>query len=172
MKVLPDYDNHCKNTVTEKSSSEIVFTEEITTYVLESVKKIKTMAINLESNCENALKGLYCEKSQIGVVQEDDDLGLLLDSADCPKLLTDLQKKKIIQNGPYQPQLKRYPENPNITQKKQRMFLSMWFKEYPHLEYSIKADYASCFVCTLFPRGQEERKHQMSGYQEFVHGIG
>ena len=158
MKVLADYTNHCKNTVTEKSSSEIVFTEEITTYVPESVKKIKTMAMNLESNCENALKGLYCEKSQIGVVQEDDDLGLLLDPADRPKLLTDLQKKKIIQNGPYQPQLKRYPENPNITQKKQRMFSSMWFKEYPHLEYSIKADYASCFVCTLFPSGPGGKK--------------
>ena len=158
MKVLADYTSHCKNTVTEKSSSEIVFTEEITTYVLESVKKIKTMAINLESNCKNALKALYCKKSQIGVVEEDDDLGLLLDPADRPKLLTDFQKKKIIQNGPYQPQLKRYPENPNITQKKQRMFSSMWFKEYPHLEYSIKADYASCFVCTLFPSGPGRKK--------------
>ena len=98
MKVLANYANHCKNTVTEKSSSEIVFTEEITTYVLESVKKIKTMAINLESNCENALKGLYCEKSKIGVVQEDDDLVLLLDPADRPKLLTD-QKKKLFKTA-------------------------------------------------------------------------
>ena len=117
------------------------------------------MAINLENNCENALKALYREISQIGVVQEDaDNLQLLLDPADRPKLLTDPQKKKIIQNGPYQPQLKRYPENPNITQNKQRMFSSLWFREYPHLEYSIKADYASCFVCTLFPSGPGRKK--------------
>ena len=54
------------------------------------------MAINLESNCENALKALYHEKSQIVVVQEDaDNLQLLLDPADRPKLLTDPQKKKL-----------------------------------------------------------------------------
>ena len=141
MKVLAEYVNYCKNT--ETSSSEIVFTEEITTYVLESAKKIKTMAINLENNCENALKALYHENSQIGVVPEDDNLQLLLDPADCPKLLTDLQKKKVIQNGPYQPQLKRYPENPNITQNKQRIFSSMWFKEYPHLEHKST-------LCILF----------------------
>ena len=66
MKVLADYANHCKNTVTGTSSSEIVFAKEITTHVLESIKKIKTMAINLESSCVNALKALYCEKLQIG----------------------------------------------------------------------------------------------------------
>ena len=98
MKVLAEYVNHCKNIVLETSSSEIVFTEEITTYVLESAKKIKTIAINLENNCENALKALYREKSQTNrVVQEDDNLQLLIDPADRPKLLTDLQKKKIIQ---------------------------------------------------------------------------
>ena len=36
------------------------------------------MAINLESNCQNPLKALYFEKSQVGVVQEDDDLGFCL----------------------------------------------------------------------------------------------
>ena len=164
MKVLAECVNHCKNTVLETSSSEIVFTEEITAYVLESAKKIKTMAINLENNCENALKALYREKSQIGVVQEDaDNLQLLLDPADRPKLLTDPQKKKIIQNGPYQPQLKRYPENPNITQNKQRMFSSSWFREYPHLEYSIKADYASCFVCTLSWRTRKKESIRCLG---------
>ena len=158
MKLLVEYANHCKQAVTEASSSEVVFSEEIATYVLESARTIKTMANSLESSCENALEILHCEKSKIGIAQEDDDFELLLDPADRPKHLMDLQKKKIIENGPYQPKLKRYPENPVIPPKKQRMFSSMWFKEYPHLEYSIKADYASCFVCTLFPTGPARKK--------------
>ena len=32
-------------------------------------------------------------------------------------------------------------------------FSSGWFKEYPHLEYSMKEDTALCFVCCLFPAG-------------------
>ena len=38
------------------------------------------------------------------------------------------------------------------------MFSSMWFKESPHLEYSIIGDYASCFVCTLFPSRRGRKK--------------
>ena len=158
MNVLADYANQCKNTVTEASSSEIVFTEEIVMCMLESAKKIKNMAVSLENNCENTLKTVQDKKSLVGITQEDDDFGLLLDPAGRPKVLTDLQKRKIIQNGAYQPRLNSYPENLNISQNKQRMFSSMWYKEYPHLEYSIKADYASCFVCALFPSGPGRKK--------------
>ena len=62
-----------KTQFTETLSSEIILTEEIITYVFESFEKIKIMAIKLESNCENALKALYCEKWQIGVLQGDDE---------------------------------------------------------------------------------------------------
>lgn len=91
---MADYAKHCKNTVTEALSSEIVFTEEIVTHVLESVKKISDMAISLQRKCENTLEAICAEKSEIGIVQEENDFGLLLDPADRPKLLTDLQKKK------------------------------------------------------------------------------
>ena len=69
------------------------------------------------------LKLFIVKNCKLVGVQEDDDHGLLLDPADCLKLLTGLQK------GPYQPQLKHYPENPNITQKKQHMFSSTRKKE-------------------------------------------
>ena len=38
---------------TEASSPEIVFTEEILMYMLESAKKIKNMRVSLENSCEN-----------------------------------------------------------------------------------------------------------------------
>ena len=45
-----------KKPITEALSSEIVFTEEIVTHVLELVKKISNMALSLQSKCENTLE--------------------------------------------------------------------------------------------------------------------
>ena len=123
-------------------------------YILESTKKIENMAMSLEDNCENTLKTVHDKKSQVGIMQEDDGFGLLLDPANSPK---------IIQNSVYRQKLNCYPENRNISKNKQRMFSSMWYKENPHLEYSVKADYASCFVCALFPSGPGRKKSQMLG---------
>ena len=142
----------------EALSSEIVFTEEILTDILESVKNIRSMAMSLESNCEAVLKVVCEEKLNIGVAQEENDFALLLDPADRPKVLTDSQKQKIIENGPYQPKLNRFPESQDIPKSKQHMFSSLWYKEHPHLEYSIKANRASCFVCALFPTGAGRKK--------------
>ena len=97
----------------------------------------------------------YVNKSKVGVVQDqdNDDYISLQDPADRPATLTDQQKQTIIENGPYQPKLKTYPENPTIDPSRQRRFLPSWFKEYPHMEYSVKTDSVTCFVCRLFPRG-------------------
>ena len=62
-----------KTQFTETLSSKIILTEEILIYVFESFEKIKIMAIKLESNCENALKALYCEKSQNDVAQGNNE---------------------------------------------------------------------------------------------------
>ena len=114
--------------------------------------------MDLESNCKTALRVLCEQKLNIGVVQEENDFESLLDPADRPKVLTDLQKEKLIENGPYQPKLNRFPESRDISKSKQQRFSLLWYKEYPHLEYSIKADYASCFVCALFPTGAGRKK--------------
>lgn len=109
IKVLADCANHCTNSVTRALTSEIVFTEEVLTDILDTVKNIRNMAKDLESNCEAAPK-IACEgKLNLGVVQEESDFGSLLDPADRPKVLTDLQKQKLIENGPYQPKLNRFP---------------------------------------------------------------
>ncbi|CAB4025958.1 Hypothetical predicted protein [Paramuricea clavata] len=87
------------------------------------------------------------------MAQVDADFTSLQDPADRPRTLSDQQKQKIIENGPYQPKLKRYPESQDISTKKQCRFSSGWYKKYPHLEYSVKEDTASCFACCLFPTG-------------------
>lgn len=63
------------------------------------------------------------------------------------------QRKYILSLGPYQPKLAKYPKNLDISSGKQSQFTSLWFNEFPHLEYSIQKDAAFCFICSLFPNG-------------------
>ena len=55
----------------------------------------------------------------------------------------------VIKRGPYEPKLKSRRENSDIQSKKHKFACGL-FQEYPHLEYSIKADTDSCFVSCLF----------------------
>lgn len=63
------------------------------------------------------------------------------------------QRKYLLSLGLYQPKLAKYPKNLNIPTEKQSQFTSLWFNEFPHLEYSIQKDAAFCFICSLFPNG-------------------
>ncbi|KAF0764466.1 zinc finger MYM-type protein 1-like [Aphis craccivora] len=63
------------------------------------------------------------------------------------------QRKYLVSLGPYQPKLATYPKNSDIAHGKQNQFSSLWFKEFPHLEYSVVKDAAFCFICSLFPKG-------------------
>ena len=66
--------------------------------------------------------------------------------------LTDSQKEYLIAVGPHQPVLPLYPNDPKICEEghKQARFNPGWYKECPHLEYSLAKDAAFCFVCFLF----------------------
>ena len=155
VKVLASFVNDCTTVITKGLLSEIVFPEELLTDLLELVSKVKIHSTTLENKCQATLSTIYVNKSKVGVVQDqdNDDYISLQDPADRPATLTDQQKQTIIENGLYQPKLKTYPENPTIGPSRQRRFLPSWFKEYPHMEYSVKTDSVTCFVCRLFPRG-------------------
>ena len=75
------------------------------------------------------------------------------DPAKRRNIMSDADRIFLIEQGPLQPKLTRYPRNPNIKdKKKQCRFSSEWFKQYPYLEYSLHTDKAYCFVCQLFPQ--------------------
>ncbi|KAJ8019083.1 Zinc finger MYM-type protein 1 [Holothuria leucospilota] len=62
----------------------------------------------------------------------------------------DSERKYLVNIGPHQPKLRKFPQNKDIPAKKQCRFSSTWYMSYPHLEYSIKEDAAYCYVCSLF----------------------
>lgn len=73
-----------------------------------------------------------------------------------PNILTDFQRKSLINIGPCRPVLTLFPVNSEIPNGKQNKFCASWYKQYPHLEYSIVKDAAFCFVCSLFHQSEEE----------------
>ena len=70
-----------------------------------------------------------------------------------PIILSDANKRYLINLGPRQPKLSNFPKNSDIRKSVQNRFSSSWYRQYPFLEYSISNDSAHCFVCSLFPSG-------------------
>ncbi|CAB4023990.1 Hypothetical predicted protein [Paramuricea clavata] len=146
IKRLENYSHQCDSIITKALSSEVIYPEELLTDVLEAISKGREHSTNMEKNCATTLHEIRESNLEI-------DFTSLQYPADRSRTLSDQQKQKIIENGPYQPKLKRYPESQDVSTKKECRFSSGWYKEYPHPEYSVKEDTASCFVCCLFPTG-------------------
>ena len=86
--------------------------------------------------------------------------------------LTDSQKEYLIAVGPHQPVLPVYPNDAKICEEghKQAHFNPGWYKEYPHLEYSLAKDAAFCFVCFLFHSTPCSDQAENSWHKDGVRG--
>jgi hypothetical protein len=72
-------------------------------------------------------------------------------------ITSDRDRVCLIEQGPFQPKLTRYPKNPDIKDKKKQCnFSSEWYKQYPYLEYSLHTNKAYCYVCQLFPQSDSK----------------
>lgn len=105
--------------------------------------------MNLKKSAKRCLDNI---KKQKGLVSEQEVPFLMEhDPGKRGGISSDNQREFLINTGPYQPKLAAYPSNATIKSGKQNKFSSHWFKENPHLEYSVQNDAAYCFVCCLFP---------------------
>ncbi|KAF0739482.1 zinc finger MYM-type protein 1-like, partial [Aphis craccivora] len=68
------------------------------------------------------------------------------------------QRQYLINLGPFQPKLLKFPVNSKINKSKQNRFNPKWYCEYPLLEYN--ASY--CFACTLFPKGNGRQSSDLA----------
>lgn len=72
----------------------------------------------------------------------------IYDPALRPPNLTNSQKQYLINMGPHQPRLAKFPSDGK------NRFSAKWYDEFEHLEYSLEKDAAFCFTCSLFPKGK------------------
>ena len=125
--------------------------EEFAISAKEFANEIKTQCNDLEKSAERLKVKIDRQK---GSVQPGEAAALIEhDPGKRKKDLSDSQRRFVINLGPYQPRLTVYPSNAFIESGKQNKFSSTWFKDFPHLEYSVQNDAAFCYVCSLFPNG-------------------
>ena len=135
----------------EIQSSEIPNQEILLTNIIETVGDVKRSSDELLKISTKVLANTQNQKMSITNESNVPDLPDV-DPGKRSSKLTDSQKEYLIAVGPDQPVLSADPNDAKICEEghKQARFNPGWYKEYPHLEYSLAKDAAFCFVCFLF----------------------
>ena len=124
-------------------------------FLIQTVEISEAIKKHATALTQSSQKALLIYEEEMGDLQEDGQTehSFLLPHWD-PGLrsskLSDNQKKYLIKKGPHQPNLPKFPQKDDIPVSKQRQFTAIWYKEFPHLEYSICKDAVFCFICSLF----------------------
>ena len=138
----------------EIESTEKVHEEYFLIQMKELVEQLNKSSKQLLKASTNVLETLESSKGSLDNNSQYSTLPLL-DPGERSTNLTEVQKRYLIRVGPYQPVLPEYPVTTRVAGEnlKQSRFSLTWFKENPHLEYSILKDTAFCFVCSWFGGG-------------------
>ena len=154
LKHLGDYLKECMSFVDSVNNNQFPHPLNVLVSVADLAKDVNTKSSNLMEKAKKVIKKLESEYNKQEEIYKEETLPPRdpYERAHF-KDLSDKQKQYLIDMGPYQPKLYSFPKNTAIPDGKQCTFSPRWFNEYPHLEYSIKADAAYCFVCSLFPSG-------------------
>ena len=147
----------CQELISKVGKVDAPLPENLLGELLDVVERVRHYSSSLLSDTRRVLMHINsqekaCEFESTNFLPIDRDPGCRR------KILTDKDRLYMIQQGPFQPKLGRYPRNTSISQSNHCHFSSEWFNSYPHLEYSIKKDAVFCFVCQIFPSGIGNRK--------------
>ena len=153
----------------EIESAENINEEYFLIRIKEFTKQVKESSSHLLKLSSKVLEKLESSKDNLDESNEDTALPLL-DPGERSTNLTENQKKYLIRVGPHQPILQQYPSTTRVTNEshKHSRFNPAWFKEYPHLEYSLSKDAAFCFVCSLFGNSPGTEKANNAWVKEGV----
>eukprot|EP00795_Rhopilema_esculentum_P009632 gene9632-17390_t len=114
-------------------------------------EKVKATSSSLLTVAKNSLNQLPMNNPKPDASNVKEFIPISKDPGSRRKIITDENRKFLINLGPFQSKLGLYPRNNDIPHSKQCMFSSEWFLEFPQLEYSIVKDAAFCFFRQLFP---------------------
>jgi len=132
------------------------------TMSIELISSVKEKSAMYIQSASNVLSKEFTSEKSFFTNEEVVDKLLDHDPGKRGKVESASQRNYLLSLGPYQPLDYTFPTNYDITKGKQRQFNSSWFKEYPHLEYSICYDAAFCFICSLFPNGPNRARAENS----------
>ena len=116
------------------------------------------MSSALKADSEKVLAALRVNRDEFTIFETEKFEPIDRDPALRRKISSDADRIYLINQGPFQPKLSRYPRNDEIESSKQCHFSSDWYRSFPHLEYSISKDACFCFVCQVFQDGVGHQK--------------
>lgn len=151
-KVLLSYYDNCSEIFSRCKNAELIHPDLILTEISEITEIIQTQCKSVLESCESAQ---VIRSKMSGNVDGDVVVRKMVehDPGVRTKIQTDAERDYLMNIGPHQPNLSIFPVNTSIPLNKQNRFSPSWYKQYPHLEYSITKDAAYCFTCFLFPEG-------------------
>ena len=118
------------------------------------LKMIQELVTDLINDCDHALQGMPTLETKIDKIH----LSELITNYDpsLKKKFSEAELRYLINEGPYQPLLTKFPDNESLKQRKrQSHFTKKWYQEYPLIEYSPVTNAVYCFCCRLFGDGPE-----------------
>jgi hypothetical protein len=151
VKYLIHQTNQCSNLVelsVDPDLSDKCFIIQIVSYL----KLIQGSVTDLINECNYALQKIPTLETTIHAIQSSE----ITISRD-PLFKKDFNEKELrylVNEGPYQPLLAKFPDNELLKKKKDTChFVKKWYQEYPLIEYSPITNAAYCFSCRLFGDG-------------------
>ncbi|CAF3386561.1 unnamed protein product, partial [Rotaria sp. Silwood2] len=114
--------------------------------------KIKESINDLLMLCNETLENIPSAPTTIEKIQSTEKL--ISRDPSIIKVFDEDELRYLVNQGPYQPLLPRYPVNTQLKKKNTTChFVPQWYKEFPLMEYSPITDSIYCFCCRLFGRG-------------------
>ncbi|CAF1037014.1 unnamed protein product [Rotaria sordida] len=151
VKYLIHQTNQCSSLVklsVDPDLSDKYFIVQIVSYL----KLIQGSATDLINECNYASQKMPTLETTIHEIQSSE----ITTSRD-PSFKKDFNEKELrylVNEGPYQPLLTKFPDNELLKKKKDTChFVKKWYQEYPLIEYSPITNAAYCFSCRLFGDG-------------------
>ncbi|XP_047142519.1 zinc finger MYM-type protein 1-like [Hydra vulgaris] len=146
--------SECKLKLDEVKNTDNLHLEKLLIEMTELASEVKISAENVLDANDQALANILNKRKYDNIeTLTTKNFFLSHDPGQRSKIENDNLRNYLIELGPQQVKLNNFPINKDIDKRKQNRFSSLWYKEYPHLEYSILKDSAFCYVCCLFPNG-------------------
>ena len=128
----------CRELISKVEKLDVPQPETLLGELLDVVERLNSLSSSLLSDTNQALANIKSQQDHVPVISSTEFIPIDRDPGCRRKILTDEDRLYMIEQGPFQPKLTRYPRNRDIPPPKHScQFSSEWFNTYPHLEYSI-----------------------------------
>jgi hypothetical protein len=138
--------------VIDMAFDETISTKNFLIETASSFGKIKESVNDLLVLCDTALEKMPSISVTVDKLRSSETI--ISRDPSTTKVYNEVELRYLVDQGPYQPLLARYPINEKFKKSNDTCyFVPRWYNEFPLIEYSPITDSIYCFCCRLFAFG-------------------